>query len=85
MPKFTKQQRAQILADAHRHLAVRRADFQRRKEALLLQKRKMLGRRGASDAPEVVECNRETLLRFIAKLKGAIRTFEGGNNGFSGK
>ncbi|WOH80920.1 hypothetical protein RX327_35135 [Bradyrhizobium sp. BEA-2-5] len=85
MTKFTKEKRAQILAEAHRHLAVRRAEFERRRKALLLQKKKMLERRRATETQQLVECNRDELLGFIAKLKGAIRSFEGGNNGFNGK
>lgn len=41
MPKFTKQQKARILAEAEMHTAIRRADLARKKYLLLLQKEKM--------------------------------------------
>ncbi|UGX95788.1 hypothetical protein G6321_00011870 [Bradyrhizobium barranii subsp. barranii] len=85
MPKFTKQQRAQILAEAHRHLAVRRAEFQRRKKALLLQKQKMIESRREREPQQVTKTDRKTLLGFIATLKSVIRALEGGNHGFNGK
>ena len=84
MARFTKQERTQILREAHRHRATHRADLHRRKKALLLQKRQLIEDRPAPEN-QVIECDRDVLLGFIGKLKGAIRTFEGGINGFNGK
>ena len=85
MARFTKQERTLILREAHRHRATHRADLYRRKKALLLQKRQMIEDRPARETQQVIECDRDVLLGFIGKLKGAIRTFEGGINGFNGK
>jgi len=47
MPKFTKLQKARILAEAEMHTAIRRADVARKKYLLLLEKEKMIERQHA--------------------------------------
>ena len=49
MPKFTKLQRARILAEADMHIAIRRADVARKKYLMLLEKEKMVERQRALD------------------------------------
>ena len=44
MSRYTKQERARILAEADMHRAIRRADVLREKHLLLLQKEKMAER-----------------------------------------
>ena len=49
MSKFTKQQKARILAEAEMHIAIRRADVAREKYLLLREKEKMVERQRARD------------------------------------
>jgi hypothetical protein len=53
MSRYTKQERARILAEADMQMAIRRADVAREKYLLMLQKEKMGERQLAPDSQRV--------------------------------
>jgi hypothetical protein len=89
MAKFTKEQAAAIIAESRKHLAAHRAEKSRKKQALLLQKRKMVQRRSIQQSQPISptkstipptfgasEFDRDVLVGVVAELKGMIRKVE---------
>ena len=52
MSRYTKQERARILAEADMQMAIRRADVLREKYLLMLEKEKMAERQRARDSQQ---------------------------------
>jgi hypothetical protein len=89
MAKFTKEQADAIIAQSRKHMAVHRAEKFRKKQALLLQKKKMMERR-AAQSPQIIrptkptspptfglsEFNRDVWIGVLAEIKGLIRDAE---------
>ena len=90
MAKFTKEQADAIIAQSRKHMAVHRAGKFRQKQALLLQKKKMMERRAAQSAQIIRPSNptsaptfgaseqfdRDVLIGVLAEIKGLIRDAE---------
>ena len=73
MSRYSPKERERILAQARKHIAVRRADALREKHLLMREERKMTERQRAREpqqSPRAPEFDRDMLIDLVATVLG---------------